>query len=334
MVFNIPLFPDSASTLARHVDLLYFFIVANFLFFCGVVFSALAYFAVRYRRERNPHAEQIHGSMLLELTWTTIPFLIAMVMFAWGALVFFYYSRPPANALEVYAVGKQWMWKIQHVEGQREINQLHVPVNRDVRVIMTSQDVIHDFAVPAFRLKGDVIPGRYTSVWFHATKTGTYHLFCDQYCGTLHSGMVGDVIVMEPADYQNWLASGGEGSMAQQGEHLFQQLGCNTCHRNDSEAHGPNLAGLYGNPVHLTDGRTVTADDGYIRESIVNPNAKIVYGFQAIMPSFQGQIDEEGLLQLISYIKSMRSQQPGGPVKTSPNSPAVPGATPPGYRVQ
>jgi cytochrome c oxidase subunit 2 len=207
-------------------------------------------------------------------------------------------------------------------------------VNRDVRVIMTSQDVIHDFAVPAFRLKGDVIPGRYTSVWFHATKTGTFHLFCDQYCGTLHSGMIGDVIVMEPAEYQSWLNAGGEGSMAQQGEHLFQQLGCNTCHRNDSEARGPNLAGLYNHPVHLADGSTVTADDAYIRESIVNPNAKVVYPFQAVMPSFQGQIDEEGILELISYIKSMQSQQPGGPVKTSPNSPAVPGAQQPGYRVQ
>ena len=164
-----------------------------------------------------------------------------MFMFAWGAVVYFSFARPPANSMEVYGVGKQWMWKFQHIEGQREINQLHVPVNRDVRVILTSQDVIHDFAVPAFRLKGDVVPGRYTSVWFHATKTGTYHLFCDQYCGTLHSGMIGDVMVMAPADYQNWLLTGGEGSMAQQGEHLFQQLGCNTCHRNDSEARGPRM---------------------------------------------------------------------------------------------
>jgi len=334
MVFNIPFFPDAASTAAHHVDYLYFFLVANFVFFCAVVFCALIFFAIRYRRDRHPQAEQIHGSILLEVTWTIIPFIISMFMFAWGAVVYFSFARPPANSMEVYGVGKQWMWKFQHIEGQREINQLHVPVNRDVRVILTSQDVIHDFAVPAFRLKGDVVPGRYTSVWFHATKTGTYHLFCDQYCGTLHSGMIGDVMVMAPADYQNWLLTGGEGSMAQQGEHLFQQLGCNTCHRNDSEARGPNLAGLYGHPVHLTDGRAVIADDAYIRESIVSPNAKIVWGFQNVMPSFQGQIDEEGILELLNYIKSMQSQQPGGPVKTSPNSPAVPGATPPGYRVQ
>jgi cytochrome c oxidase subunit 2 len=252
-----------------------------------------------------------------------------MVMFGWAALVYFSYNRPPANALQVYVVGKQWMWKIQHQEGPREINQLHVPVGRDVRVTMTSQDVIHDFSVPAFRLKGDVIPGRYTNVWFHATETGTFHLFCDQYCGTLHSGMIGQVIVMTPDEYQNWIQTSGEGSLAQQGEHLFFQLGCNTCHRNDSLARAPNLYGLYGNPVHLEDGRTIVADDAYVRESIMNPSAKIVAGWQNIMPTFQGQIDEEGIIQLIAYIKSMQSLPPGGPVKVSPGSTAVPGANPP-----
>jgi len=256
-----------------------------------------------------------------------------MAMFAWGATVYFYYARPPANAMEVYAVGKQWMWKFQHAEGPREIDQLHVPVGRDVRVIMTSQDVIHDLSVPAFRLKGDVVPGRYTNVWFHATRTGTFHLFCDQYCGTLHSGMIGDVFVQTPDEYEQWLAAHGEGSMAQQGQKLFQQLGCNTCHRNDSQARGPNLNGLYGGPIHLQDGRIITANEDYIRECITHPNALRVVGWQPIMPSFQGQISEDGIVQLIAYIKSMRGDTVNGPVKTSPDSSEVPGASPP-VRIQ
>ena len=334
MWFNIPLFPERAATLANQVDYLYFFLILNTVFFTLVVAVGVAYFAMRYRRAKHPRAEQIHGSLILELSWSIIPFMIAMVMFGWGAVVYFDYSRPPANAMEIYGTGKQWMWKFQHSEGQREINQLHVPVGRDVRVILTSQDVIHDFAVPAFRLKGDVIPGRYTSLWFHATRTGEFHLFCDQYCGTLHSGMIGKVYVMDQREFQDWITTGGEGSLAQQGEKYFQQLGCTTCHRADSLARGPNLAGIYGNPVLLTNGQTVRADEGYIRESIVSPTAKIVAGFQPIMPSFQGQISEEGLIQLLSYIKSLQSQQPGGPVKTSPGSTAVPGANPPGNKVQ
>ncbi len=329
MLLNIPLFPESASNMSRQVDYLYFFQIANLLFFTVLVAALVVYFAVRYRRAKSPKPEPIHGSMILEIAWSVIPLGISLIMFAWGAVVYFHFNRPPANAMEIYGTGKQWMWKFQHIEGAREINQLHVPVDRDVRVVLTSQDVIHDFAVPAFRLKGDVIPGRYTSVWFRATKTGTYRLFCDQYCGTLHSGMVGDVIVMNPADYQDWVATRAEGSLGQQGEKIFQQLGCNTCHRSDSQARGPNLAGLYGNPVKLKDGSTVIADEGYIRESVVNPNAKIVAGFDSIMPTFQGQINEDDMLALVYYIKSLHSQEPGGPVKTSPNSTEVPGANPP-----
>jgi len=325
MWFNVPLFPERASTLANQVDYLYFFIVLNTVFFSAIVFSVAALFAMKYRRSKHPKAEQIHGSMILEIGWSVLPFMIAMVMFAWGAVVFFDYSRPPANAMEIYGIGKQWMWKFEHVEGQREINQLHVPAGRDVRIILTSQDVIHDFAVPAFRLKGDVIPGRYTSVWFRATQTGTYRLFCDQYCGTLHAGMVGDVTVMDPAAYQEWLSGSGQGSLSQQGEKLFIQLGCVTCHRSDIQGRGPVLAGVFGSQVHLADGRTVTADESYIRESIMFSSAKIVAGFPNIMPSFQGQISEDGLIQLISYIKSLKPQ-PGAPA----NAPAAPGAKPPG----
>jgi cytochrome c oxidase subunit 2 len=330
MWFNIPFFPDSASSMAWEVDALYFFILANVIFFTVLVAALVTYFAIRYRRSKHPVAEEIHGSLLLEITWSVIPLGISLVMFAWGALVYFKFYRPPQNSMEVYAVGKQWMWKFQHPEGVREINELHVPLNRDVRVIMTSQDVIHNLGVPDFRLKGDVVPGRYTSVWFRATKTGRFKIFCDQYCGTLHSGMVGEVIVMEPAQFQNWLAGGGEGSMAQQGERLFQQLGCNTCHREDSLARGPSLVALFGKPVKLADGRTVTADENYLRESILHSQAKLVAGYQGIMPVFQGQISEEGILQLIKYIQELGKQPPpAGPVKTSPSE-AVPGAVSPG----
>ena len=229
-----------------------------------------------------------------------------MIFFAWGALIYFQEARPPRGAMEVYAVGKQWMWKFEHETGQREINALHIPVGRDIKMIMSSQDVIHSFYVPAFRIKADVLPGRYTSTWFHPTKTGTYHLFCAEYCGTQHSGMIGEVVVMEPAAYQSWLASGGATStMAANGKEVFTQLGCATCHRTDTQGRGPNLAGIFGKRVQLEDGRTVTADENYIRESILNPQAKIVAGFKPIMPTFQGQVTEESLGALVSYVKSL-----------------------------
>ncbi len=226
---------------------------------------------------------QIEGSLPLELTWTLIPLGICMIFFAWGSLIFFEEARPPKGAMEVYAVGKQWMWKFEHESGQREINQLHVPVGRDVKMIMSSQDVIHSFYVPAFRIKADVLPGRYTSTWFRPTKVGTYHLFCAEYCGTDHSGMIGQVIVMEPAAYQAWLSGGGAttGTLASNGEQLFQQLGCATCHRSDTQGRGPNLIGIFGKPVLLDDGRTVMADENYIRESILNPRREDCLRLQA-----------------------------------------------------
>jgi len=228
----------------------------------------------------------------------------------------------------VYVVGRQWMWHLQHPGGQREINALHVPVGRPVRITLASEDVIHSLFFPVFRVKADVLPNRYKTMWFQATKTGRFHIFCAEYCGTLHSGMIGKVIAMDPADFERWQSGGGgEGSMAASGEKLFQQLGCITCHRGDATARGPNLAGVYGSPVLLSDGRKIIADDGYIRESIQNPPAKIVAGFQPIMPSFQGQISEEGILQLLEFIKHLKSQTPGGPVTVSPESNAVPGAT-------
>jgi cytochrome c oxidase subunit 2 len=229
---------------------------------------------------------------------------------------------PPRDAAEIYVVGKQWMWKLQHVEGQREINELHVPVDRDIKLIMTSQDVIHSFFVPEFRLKQDVIPGRYTTLWFRATRPGTYHLFCSQYCGTQHSGMIGDVVVMNPADYQAWMSGGTvTGSLAQNGQTLFQQLGCSTCHRFDVQGRGPNLMGVFGKPVQLEDGRIVTADENYVRESILVPAAKVVSGFKPIMPSFQGQVSEDQLNALVAYVKSL-SQQPAGAAGGPTNNPS------------
>ena len=321
MQFKLPLFPEQASTTAGQVDALYLFLVLITTFFSLLVALLILFFAIKYQKKPGRKAEQIHGSTLLEIVWTAIPLGISMVIFVWGAALYFHLERPPSNAMEIYGVGKQWMWKFEHPGGQREINSLHVPTGRPIKVTLISQDVIHDFFVPAFRVKTDVLPNRYTASWFEATQPGTYHLFCSQYCGTKHSGMVGEVVVMKPEEFQTWLESGkAEGSLAANGEKLFQQFGCVTCHRADSGARGPNLEGLYGRPVRLEDNRVVLADDNYIRESILNPNAKIVSGFQPIMPSFQGVVSEEGLLQIIAYIKSLSEQQ-GEPLnnRTSPS---------------
>ncbi len=281
-----------------------------------LIFTVVAVFATKYRRRHGREATQIEGSLLLEIGWTVIPLGIMMVMFVGGAVLYFHMRTPPRDAAEVYVVAKQWMWKLQHTEGQREINELHVPVGRDTKLIMTSQDVIHSFYVPAFRVKMDVVPGRYTTMWFRPTKAGTYHLFCAQYCGTMHSGMIGEVVVMEPADYQGWMSGGPvAGSLAENGQALFQQLGCSTCHRFDVQGRGPNLTGIFGKPVQLEDGRTVIADEDYIRESIVNSQAKIVSGFKPIMPIFQGQISDEQLNALVAYVKSL-SQAPAGQAGT------------------
>jgi cytochrome c oxidase subunit 2 len=244
----------------------------------------------------------------------------------WGAKVFFELYRPPVGAMEIYVVGKQWMWKVQHMDGQREINELHVPVGRPVKLIMGSEDVLHSYYIPAFRVKADVIPGRYNVLWFTATKPGTYHLFCAEYCGTKHSGMIGSVIAMEPQDFQAWLSGGrASDSPVAAGQKLFTDLACVTCHQSDTQGRGPMLANVFGKQVELQDGRTVLADEAYIRESIVNPQAKIVAGFQPIMPTFQGLVTEEQLLQLISYVKSL-SQQGQAPA-SAPQSPLMPQAS-------
>src|SRR2546428_8141652 len=314
MFENLPLWPTRASTGAGNVDALYIFLVALSAFMSAAIFTMILVFAARYRRRPGVEAEQIEGSNALELTWSVVPLAIFMVIFVWGAVIYFQERTPPRGATEVYVVAKQWMWKLQHEEGHREINELHVPVGRDVKMIMTSQDVIHSFYVPAFRIKQDVLPGRYTTFWFHATKPGTYHLFCAEYCGTQHSGMIGQVVVLEPAQYEAWLSGGGAaGSLASTGQSLFQQLGCSTCHRSDTQGRGPNLVGVFGKPVLLEDGRTVTADENYVRESILEPAAKIVRGFKPVMPTFQGQLSDEQLNALVEYVKSLAGPQSGRP---------------------
>jgi cytochrome c oxidase subunit 2 len=308
-----PIFPEQASTLAPRVDgLLYYLLTVS-----GVITILIAglilLFSIRYRRRPgNEIAVQIEGSNRLELAWTIAPLLFMSVMYAWGAHIYFMAYTPPPDALEVWAVGKQWMWKMQHLSGQREINELHVPVGRPVKLLLTSQDVIHSFYVPAFRVKQDVIPGRYTELWFEATQPGRYHLFCAEYCGTLHSGMVGSVVAMEPAAFEEWLGGGPSESPARRGEQLFQSLGCETCHRADSLARCPHLGGLYGRPVRLQTGQTVVADEAYLRESIIDPGAKIAAGYDNIMPTFKGLVAEEGILDLIAYIRALGGgQEPG-----------------------
>jgi cytochrome c oxidase subunit II len=304
-----PLFPEQASTMAGRVDALYFFLLAISIFFSLLIAGLIVFYAVKYRR-RDPDSvgSNAHTGLLLEVTWTVVPFLISMVIFVWGAKIFVAISSPPAETMNIYVVGKQWMWKFQHLDGQREINELHVPVGRPVKLIMTSEDVIHDVFVPAFRVKADVIPGRYTNLWFEPTKPGRYHLFCAEYCGTRHSGMTGEVIVMEPAEYQTWLSGGApEGSLASAGAKLFNDLACNTCHRPDAQGRGPVLEGLFGKIVTLQNGETMTVDEAYVRESILQPAAKIAAGFQPIMPTFQGLVTEEQLLELIEYVKSLKA---------------------------
>jgi cytochrome c oxidase subunit 2 len=304
-----PLFPEQASTIAGRVDALYFVLLAVSAFFSLLIASLIVYYAVKYRR-RAPNSIGVvaHGGMTLEIAWTVIPLLITLTVFVWGASVFFAMSRPPDETLNIYVVGKQWMWKFQHLDGQREINERHVPVGRAVKLIMTSEDVIHDVFVPAFRVKADVLPGRYTNIWFQPTRPGRYHLFCAEYCGTRHSGMIGEVVVMEPSEYQAWLSGGAqEGSLASAGGKLFQDLACNTCHRPDAQGRGPVLEGLFGKTVTLQSGETVTVDEAYVRESILTPSAKITAGFQPVMPTFQGLVTEEQLLELVEYIKSLNA---------------------------
>jgi cytochrome c oxidase subunit 2 len=319
----------AASAEAHQVDLLFLTTVLLSAFFSLLIVVLLVGFAVKYRRRPNDRPPAaIHGSHVLEITWMVIPLFLAMTMFVWGAEVYFDLNRPPDDTMTVNVVGKRWMWKLQHPSGRREINELHVPLGAPVRLNMTSEDVIHSFYVPAFRVKADVLPGRYTTTWFRATKPGRYHLFCAEYCGTQHSGMIGWVEVMEPEAFQAWL-SGGEGSvpMAAAGERLFNDLGCVTCHNPASGARGPSLDRLYGSTVKLATGETVTADDAYLREAILYPAARVTEGYQPVMPTFRGLVDEEGILELIEYLKARAGAQDAAtaPVPVPPGDTLKPG---------
>lgn len=304
---EIALAPEQASTGAVQVDLLFFFVSA----LCGAVGLMVAflliYFSVRYRHrpEQSGPPAETPSNHKLEWFWTITPMFLFAVMFVWGAEVYMNVYRAPDEAKPVYVVAKQWMWKLQHPEGQREINQLHVPVGRPVKLLLTSEDVIHSFFVPAFRIHMDVLPERYTSVWFQATRAGRYHLFCSQYCGANHASMIGEVVALDPAEYQEWLQNSAEGSLALEGRKIFLKHRCISCHSADASARAPVLEALYRKPVHLDDGRTVIADEDYLRESILHASAKIVAGYKDIMPEFSGLITEEEVIDLIDFIKSL-----------------------------
>jgi cytochrome c oxidase subunit 2 len=309
-IFGIPIFPEQASVFAKDVDALYFFILATCAFFAIGVSIAVVWLGIKYHKTHDGQiGARIEGNLPLELLWSVIPTIIAMFMFGWGASVFYHLRRPPDEALHLYAVGKQWMWKFQHLEGQREINELHVPAGRPIKITISSEDVLHSLYFPAFRTKMDAIPGRYTDLWFEAKTPGVYHIFCTEYCGTNHAGMIGNVTVLEPAAYQAWLQGGGmEGTLAQRGAKLFNDLACSTCHLDTGQGRGPSLKDILGKTETMQDGSTVVVDEGYLRESILNSQAKIVKGFQPLMPTFQGLVSEENLVALIEHVKSMSPQ--------------------------
>lgn len=314
---SFPIFPDQASKVAQEIDYIYYLLTALTIFFSIGVFAAIIYFVAKYRAGSKADRRRPPGhNTPLEITWTVIPLFMALFVFGWSAKLFVEIQKPAPSedTLEIYVIGKQWMWHLQHPTGQRENNTLHIPVGRPIKLTMISQDVIHSFFVPAFRLKMDVIPGRYTTMWFEATKTGTYHLFCAEYCGTKHAEMGGYVTVLTPEDYEKWLRDNQWGmhttqrieTMAEQGAKLFTQLNCSSCHASGSEA-GPPLTGMYGTQRRLADGRFVTADENYLRDSIREPQKMILSGYEDKdrMPPYP-DLEEQKILQLIAYIRSLR----------------------------
>jgi cytochrome c oxidase subunit 2 len=325
----VPIFPEQASSFAWQVDLLYLYLIVVSIAFTIPIVLAIFLFGLKYReKEKFASGAEIHGSMVLEAGWSFLPFVISMTIFLGGAIVYYNQYRAPDDAMQVYVVGKQWMWKVQHETGQREINELHVPVGRRIKLTMTTEDVLHDFFVPAFRTKADVVPGRYTYLWFEPTKPGKYHLFCAEYCGLNHSGMGGYVYVMSQSDFDNWLEGNVSGQTpVETGRDLFEnKLGCASCHAGGPQQRGAKLEGIYGKEVKLAGGATVVANDEYIRNSILNPGSQIVEGFQPIMPTFKGQVTEEQLLGLVAYIKSLSGVTAGTPSAPASNSAANTGA--------
>jgi cytochrome c oxidase subunit 2 len=307
---GIPLRPELASQGGAQFDALFLTLVGLSLLLCIGIFGTILYFAIRYRRRNDGRIPpDIRKSIPLEVTWTVIPLLINLVIFFWAAHQFFNNAEPPVGATEIFVVGKQWMWHLQHPEGPREINELHIPVNVPVKLVMTSQDVIHDFFVPAFRTKQDVVPGRYTMEWFLPNKVGRYHLFCAQYCGMSHSGMTGWVYVMQPEDYAAWLQRNRSSESAGQvGQRLFAKLACSNCHQADHSGSGPPLNGVYGSVVTLQNGEKREVDESFLRQIVLDPSSVPLAGYSQTMPSFRGEITEEELLELIAYLKFMNQQ--------------------------
>jgi len=307
MPTDLPFFPEQASSFARDVDALTLWLVGMSAFFSVVIAVLVIVFALKYRRQHEDEVgETFHESLVLEVTWTIIPLLVVLFTFAWGTKVYFSLYRPPANAAEYQVTGKQWMWKTLHPTGHREINELHLPLGQPVKLTLTSEDVIHSFFIPAFRAKTDVLPGRYTTMWFTPTKVGRYHLFCTEYCGAEHSRMIGWVSVLPPDEYQEWLASVPvPAPLREQGEQVYARLGCAQCH-DGAGREAPLLDGLAGRDVRLASGDRVLADETYLRTAIVDPAAHVVAGYDPVMPSYRGRLEEEEMGALITYLKGRR----------------------------
>ncbi len=345
MIGKFAFWPELASSFAWKVDAVYIFIILVTVLVSLGVYAAIVAFVIKYKRQSDDEIpEQIEGNLLLEITWSVAPLGLVLIMFGWGAVLFFDLNTPPAEAINFSVVGKQWMWKVQHPSGKREINELHVPMGQPIKLTITSEDALHSFYIPAFRTKMDAVPGRYTTSWFEPTKPGEYHIFCAEYCGTKHSMMIGRVVVMEPAQYEQWLKTGGvtatnTGETPEMaGARLFQEQRCVTCHQTNGIM-APVLQGLYGKEIELQGGQKVTFDDTYIRESILNPTAKITAGYQPVMPTFQGQVTEDAIMQLIAYIKSLGGQAgahaapaaaptPPPAIEVKPTEEAAPAPTP------
>jgi cytochrome c oxidase subunit II len=337
--WDFPLFPKEASTGAVEVDHIYFALVAFALVFTVIIAGLILYFAVKYRAgSQADRSNPITQTLRYELVWIAVPTVLSLGLFAWAAKAYLDISVPPRDARTIYVVAKQWMWKIQHPEGRREIDELHVPVGVPIKLVMTSQDVIHSFFVPEFRVKQDVLPDRYTTLWFKADRVGVYHLFCAQYCGAGHSAMIGRVVVMKPADYQAWLSAKAPGiapvpgspgtpgaSLAHEGSGPFFKYGCNSCHLPTSAVRAPRLDGLYGQEIELDNGEHVIADEQYIRESILDPQAKIAAGYASpsLMPTYRGQVDEQDIRELIEFIKSLKDGWPAALLKPEAEPPRV-----------
>lgn len=305
---ELQFFPDQAATNAAQVDQLYSFLVGVTVFFTLLIFLLIVYFALRYRRRALlPGGLPQHGFMAVEVSWSLVPLVVVAISFVWGARLYLDAQRSPADTLDLFVVGKQWMWKVYHPEGRREINEMHVPLGQPVRLIMISEDVIHSFFVPAFRRKQDVLPGRYTSMWFEASRLGTYHLFCAEYCGTSHSRMRGRVVVMRPDEYASWSADSVNAPVRQEGKDLVAKLQCDSCHNSQESSRGPLLP-LARHTTVLSSGKLHPVDYAYIRESLLNPGAKLVAGYENRMPTFEGKLSEESIWQIAAYLRSSSAE--------------------------